>query len=561
MTAGSPIVAQLRAIQRAHGFIPAAELRELSERTSTPLSQLHEVVSFFPHFRIGPPPPVEVLVCDDLACHRRGGAALLAALQERVAGGPEVARVRPASCLGRCDRAPACAVNEAIVAPVTLERALAQVHAAAAGEPVHGEEGLADPRPLTVDPYDGPHARYAVARRLALGGDAAGVLAALKGAQLRGLGGAGLPTGLKWERVRDAPGPDKYVVGNAHESEPGGFKDRSLLERAPHLLVEGMLLAGLVTGARLGIVYVRHEHEPQLAIVEGEIGAARAAGVLGPSVFGSGRAFELQTFVSPGGYVGGEESALLETLEGRRGEPRNTPPLPLTHGLHDRPTLIHNVETFSIVPAILARGPEWFRAQGRNGAAGLKLVAVSGDVARPGVYEIGIGTPAREVIYERAGGVLGGRPLKAWGPSGPSSGFLPAAMLDVPLDVDALARAGARLGSGAMFVLSDQACMLDMALNAVRFFRNESCGKCVPCRVGSAKMVDVLTDIARGRGGAEHLAMIDDLSHVLVQTSLCGLGQMVPMPIRSVLTHFREDLDDHLRRRRCAAGVCPVLGG
>jgi NADH:ubiquinone oxidoreductase subunit F (NADH-binding) len=328
----------------------------------------------------------------------------------------------------------------------------------------------------------------------------------------------------------------------------------------PHLLVEGMLLAGLVTGARLGIVYIRHEYESQLEIIEHEIAAARAAGALGSNVFGSGRTFELETFVSPGGYICGEESALLEALEGKRGEPRNKPPFPVTQGLHNKPTVINNVETFSLVPVLLAKGPEWFKAQGKSGASGLKFVGISGDVVRPGVYEIGMGTPAREVIHDKAGGIRGGRPLKGWAPSGPSSGFLPPSLLDTPLDFDSLGKVGSMLGSGAMLALSDEACMLDMALNAVRFFRNESCGKCVPCRVGSAKMVEVLGEIARGHGKPEHLTMIDDLSHALMQTSICGLGQVVPMPIRSVLTHFRGEVDEHLLRKRCPARVCPMVG-
>jgi NADH:ubiquinone oxidoreductase subunit F (NADH-binding)/NADH:ubiquinone oxidoreductase subunit E len=561
MVGGSSIVAQLRQIQRAHGYIPVTALRELSERTGEHLYQLHGVISFFPHFRLAPPPPVEVLVCDDLSCHRRGGAALLAAVQDHVAQtGPEGIVVRSVSCLGRCDRAPACAVNESIVSGMTADRVLEHIVTAAAGQPVAGEQLRRGTTPLAVDPY-GTGPRYGAARALAAGGDAAGVIAALKAAELRGMGGAGFRTGLKWEFVRNAAGDEKYVVCNADESEPGTFKDRFLLENVPHLLVEGMLLAGLVTGARLGIVYIRHEYESQLEIIEHEIAAARAAGALGPSVFGSGRAFELETFVSPGGYICGEESALLEALEGKRGEPRNKPPFPVTHGLHSKPTVINNVETFSMTPVILARGAEWFKAQGRAGASGLKFVGISGDVVRPGVYEIGMGTPAREVIFDRAGGITGGRPLKAWAPSGPSSGFLPPSMVDTPLDFDSLARAGSMLGSGALLALSDEACMLDMALNAVRFFRNESCGKCVPCRVGSAKMVDILTDIARGRGRAEHLAMIDDLTHTLVQTSICGLGQVVPVPIRSVLTHFREEVDEHLLRQRCPARVCAMMRG
>jgi NADH:ubiquinone oxidoreductase subunit F (NADH-binding)/NADH:ubiquinone oxidoreductase subunit E len=560
MVGGSPIVTQLREIQRAHGYIPVAALRDLSERTGEHLYKLHGVISFFPHFRLQPPPSVEVLICDDLACHRRGGAALLAAAQDRASSaGPESMVVRPVSCLGRCDRAPACAINEAYLSRVTPESLGEHMTNAAAGERVPGEHVTRGQATLAVDPY-GSGPRYGAARALATSGDVAGVIAALRAADLRGMGGAGFRTGLKWELVRKEPGDEKYIVCNADESEPCTFKDRFLLEQVPHLLVEGMLLAGLVTGAKLGVVYIRHEYEGQLEIIEHEIAAARAAGALGSNVFGSGRTFELETFVSPGGYICGEESALLEALEGKRGEPRNKPPFPVAQGLHNKPTVINNVETFSFVPVILAKGPEWFKAQGKAGASGLKFVGISGDVLRPGVYEIGMGTPAREVIYDKAGGITGGRPLKGWAPSGPSSGFLPPSLLDTPLDFDSLARAGSMLGSGAMLALSDEACMLDMALNAVRFFRNESCGKCVPCRVGSAKMVEVLSEIARGRGKPEHLTMIDDLSHALMQTSICGLGQVVPMPIRSVLTHFRAEVDEHLLRKRCPARVCPMVG-
>jgi NADH:ubiquinone oxidoreductase subunit F (NADH-binding)/NADH:ubiquinone oxidoreductase subunit E len=560
MTGGSPIIAELREIQRTHGFIPVTALRELSERIQTPLYQLHGVAAFFPHFRLTPAPPVEVRVCDDMSCHRRGSAALLAAVEEHVAqAGPPGTVVRPVSCLGRCDRAPACSVNDTILSRVTLDGLSAHLLTAATGGTVPHERVVPDGRTLRVDPYADAGGRYAAARALAASGDAAAVIASLKASNLRGMGGAGFPTGLKWEIVRNAAGDDKYIVCNGDESEPGTFKDRFILENAPHLLVEGMILAGLVTGARQGIVYIRHEYEPQIAIVEREIARARAAGAVGPSVFGSGRAFELEVFVSPGGYICGEESALLEAIEGKRAEPRNKPPFPGTHGLWNKPTVINNVETFVMVPTILQRGPDWFKAQGNSGAPGLKFVGISGDVARPGVYEIAMGTPAREVIFDLAGGIAGGRRFKAWAPSGPSSGYLPPSLVDTPLDFKTLADVGSMLGSGAIVVLSEDACMLDMALNAVRFFRNESCGKCVPCRVGSAKMVDILTDIARGQGRSEHLAVIDDLTHTLTLTSICGLGQVVPAPIKSVLTHFRPELDEHLLRRRCPAGVCPMV--
>ena len=560
MSSGSPIIEALRTIQHTHGFVPVAALRDLSERTGTPLYQLHGVVSFFPHFRTAPPPPVEVLVCDDMSCHRCGGGALLTAVEQHVAqSGPAGTVVKPVSCLGRCDRAPACVVNDTILSRVTLDGLVGHIATAATGGTIPPERVTPEGRQLMTDPYTDAGQRYGAARRLAADKDAPGVIAALKASNLRGMGGAGFPTGLKWEIVRNAPGAEKYIVCNGDESEPGTIKDRYILENAPHLLVEGMLLAGLVTGAREGIVYIRHEYEPQIEIVQHEIERAKKLGAIGRDVFGSGLAFELEVFVSPGGYICGEESALLEAIEGKRAEPRNKPPFPGTHGLWNKPTVINNVETFVMVPAILMKGADWFKAQGKTAAGpGLKFVGISGDVARPGIYEIPMGTPAREVIFGKGGGVAGGRPFKAWAPSGPSSGYLPPSLVDTPLDFKALADVGSMLGSGAIVVLSDQACMLDMALNAVRFFRNESCGKCVPCRVGSAKMVEVLTEIAHGRGRPEHVEMIDDLAHTLTLTSICGLGQVVPVPIKSVLTHFKAEIDEHLLRHRCPANVCPM---
>ena len=560
MSGGSPIITALREIQHTHGFVPVTALRELSDRTGTPLYQLHGVVSFFPHFRTTPPPTVEVLVCDDMSCHRRGGGALLTAVEQHVAqSGPAGTVVKPVSCLGRCDRAPACVVNDTIISRVTLDGLVETITSAASGQKVPHEKVTPAGGHLMTDPYPDASQRYGAARRLAADKDALGVIAALKASNLRGMGGAGFPTGLKWEFVRNAAGSEKYIVCNGDESEPGTIKDRFILENAPHLLVEGMLLAGLVTGAKEGIVYIRHEYEAQIEIVDQEIERARKLGALGADVFGSGLSFHLETFTSPGGYICGEESALLEALEGKRGEPRNKPPFPVTHGLWNKPTVINNVETFVMVPSILMKGAEWFKAQGKTAAGpGLKFVGISGDVAKPGVYEIPMGTPAREVIFGKGGGVAGGRPFKAWAPSGPSSGYLPPSLVDTPLDFKALADVGSMLGSGAIVVCSDQACMLDMALNAVRFFKNESCGKCVPCRVGSAKMVDVLTEIAHGRGKPEHVAMIDDLSHTLMQASICGLGQVVPVPIKSVLLHFRDEIDEHLLRHRCPANVCAM---
>ena len=551
------VIDELRAIQREHGYLPGSALQALSERIQTPLYQLQGLASFFPHFRLTPPPPVDVKICADLACHLRGADSLRQSAEERAAqAGSGSVVVRPSSCLGQCDRAPAASLNDVILARLTPDTLAGHIGTALAkGRLPHPEVSRAAER-LAVDPYESSE-RYGALRAFVADPDVPGLLAQLKASELRGLGGAGFPTGAKWEIVRNAPADGKYIICNADESEPGTIKDRFLMEQVPHLLIEAVILAGLVIGARTGIIYIRHEYEAQAEVLRRELERCHREGLIGPDVLGSGIPFDLSLFISPGGYICGEESALLEVLQGNRAEPRNKPPFPGTHGLWNKPTVINNVETFVMIPQILRKGPEWFKAQGRSGAAGLKFLGISGHVARPGVYEIPLGMPARELL-DRAGGVLGGRALKAWAPSGASSGFLPASMIDTPLEFKALSQAGSMLGSGAVIICAEGTCMLDMALNAVRFFKNESCGKCVPCRVGSAKMVDILTDMTRGRGRAENLAVIDELSETLTLTSICGLGQVVPAPIKSVIRHFRDEIDEHILRGRCPSGVCPM---
>jgi NADH:ubiquinone oxidoreductase subunit F (NADH-binding) len=317
-----------------------------------------------------------------------------------------------------------------------------------------------------------------------------------------------------------------------------------------------MILAGLITGAKKGILYIRHEYEEQERILHDELRRCEELNLLGASILGSAFAFELEIFVSPGGYICGEETALLEAIEGRRAEPRNKPPFPVAEGLWGAPTVINNVETLANVPAILLRGVDWYKAQGQSGTSGLKFIGVSGDVVRPGVYEVPMGTPVSELIFKYGGGIPGGKKLKGFAPSGPSSGYLPAAMADVHLDFKSLADAGSMLGSGALVVCDEDRCMLDMALNATQFFRNESCGKCVPCRVGSQKLVAMLSAWTQGKGSATDMALLDELSNTLRLTSICGLGQVVPAPIASVVRHFREEVEAHLLNSNCPAGVC-----
>ena len=532
-------------------------MRDLAERLSIPIHHVQGVASFFPHFRLAPPPVVDVRVCADLSCHLRGGDRLRRGLEARLAQwGTTGVVVRPASCLGQCDRAPAASLNDTTLGPLTSATLAAHVETALAGGDVAAPAPPNPAGPLTVDPYEGERS-YAALRSLVKTGDTASLLTAVKASGLRGLGGAGFPTATKWEHVRHAVGHVKYVVCNADESEPGTIKDRFLMDRVPHLIVEGMILAAMAVGARSGIIYIRHEYGPQIESIRAELDRCGREGLIGPDVLGSGIPFELTVFVSPGGYICGEETALYEVLQGNRAEPRNKPPHSAQRGLWLRPTLMNNVETFAMVPLIARRGPEWFRAQGRGESAGVKFIGITGHVTTPGVYEIALGTPVGELL-ERAGGVLGGQRLKAFAPSGCSSGFLPPSLLDTPLDFPHLTALGSMLGSGAVVICGEDTCMLDMALNAVRFFRNESCGKCVPCRVGTVKLTDILSGIAVGRGRREDLELIADLSHAIAEASICGLGQVAPAPIRSVIRHFREEIEAHVVDRQCPADVCPM---
>ena len=550
------IIEELRAIQHRLRFLPAEELRALAARINVPLYRLYAVASFFPHFRLTPPAPVEVRVCVDMSCHLWGASRLQRSLEGTAKQmGTETVVVTEVSCLGQCDGAPAASINDQIYRNIAEQEVRSLIASAAAGRPLPRLRTASSPKSLRSDPYpDG--ARFQALRRLVQTRDFAGTIAALKAGDLRGMGGAGFSTGLKWELVKNAPGDGKYVVCNADESEPGTIKDREVMQVIPHLMIEGMIIAGIAVGARNGIIYIRHEYDLERETLEQALEVARREGVIGNAILGSDLSFNLEIFVSPGGYICGEETALLEVIEGKRAEPRNKPPFPVTHGLHNKPTVINNVETFALVPVILVKGPDWFKAQGQHGASGLKFLGVSGHVRNPGVYEVPMGIPASEVIFRLAGGLPEGKSLKAFAPSGASSGFLPASMVDVPLDFKSLAQVGSMLGSGAIVVVAQGTCMVDMALNVAKFFRNESCGKCVPCRVGSQKIVDILTDVTRGKGSSQDLDLIEGLEETLLLTSICGLGQVVPNPIKSVITYYKDEVDDHVARKRCVSGVC-----
>jgi formate dehydrogenase beta subunit len=528
---GPSLIPALNAIQERVGWLPREELVTLSRDVHRPLYEIEGLVSFYPHFRTDPPVKAELRVCHDLSCWLRGADERIAAVKERYAADPDV-EVVEGSCLGRCDIAPACTVNETPVRlDVVLETGLNHPAPPPAGSPVRWPN----------DPYPAPGDRYAVLRDV-LGGrlDVANIIAALKDTGLRGMGGAGFPTGRKWDLVAAQETTPKYVICNADESEPGTFKDREILATQPHLVLEGMLLGMVAVGAEEGWVFIRHEYGPEEQVIRHEIEQLRKAGLIGPDAGGSGRRLSVEVFTSPGGYILGEESALIECMEGHRGEPRNKPPFPGTYGLHGQPTLMNSVETFAHVPIIATRGAAWWNAQGRRDHAGLKFFAVSGHVERPGVYCVPMGTTVRELL-DLAGGVADGQRLGAIQPGGASSNFIGPDQLDVELDFGSLLQAGSMLGSGAIVVMAEGTDLLAAAVNVLRFFRDESCGKCVPCRVGSAKAHAILDGLLGAGGGpAEVNGDVRDLAEVMRRTSICGLGQVALGPVMSVL-HLAED--------------------
>jgi NADH:ubiquinone oxidoreductase subunit F (NADH-binding)/NADH:ubiquinone oxidoreductase subunit E len=520
----SSLVHALTLLQERDGWLEAGALRALAERSKLPLHRVESVSSFYPHFRRTPPAGRELRVCRDLSCALAGGRAARERMQDALRGS-DVSLV-DASCLGRCDRAPAAAIGERSLCIEDPDAALRAVEdpAGASGERTRPGWGEAE---VYADA-----AQHHTTLRTALAGNPSALAATLDAAGLRGMGGAGFPTGRKWAFVAAEPATPRYVICNADESEPGTFKDREILRDLPHLVIEGMALAARCIGSHRGFVFIRHEYAPERRALEAAIERARAAGALGCDIFGSGFDFDVEVFVSPGGYILGEETALLECMEDRRGEPRNKPPFPGHAGLHGQPTLINNVETFAHATAILNRGAEWWRGLGRDGFAGHKFISVSGDVARPGVVLVPFGATLAELLA-RCGGMRDGRRLAAIAPGGASSRFLPAERLDVPIDFDTLSAAGSMLGSGAAIFVAEDHDLLEVGRNVTRFFANESCGKCVPCRVGTEKAVQLVGE-ARAVP-AETRALLEALDGVLAKTSLCGLGQVALGPLLSLL--------------------------
>lgn len=387
------------------------------------------------------------------------------------------------------------------------------------------------------------------------------VVAEMKKSGLRGRGGGGFPTGMKWEFTRNAKADKKYVVCNADEGDPGAFMDRSVLEGDPHRVIEGMAICGYAIGADEGYIYVRAEYPLAIKRLRIAIKQAEEMGLLGDNIFGSGFSFRLKIKEGAGAFVCGEETALLASIEGKRGMPRPRPPFPAVSGLWGKPTNINNVETFANVPQIITRGADWYASIGTERSKGTKVFALTGRINNTGLAEVPMGITMREIIFDIGGGIPEGKKFKAVQIGGPSGGCLPEELLDLAIDYDSLIQAGAMMGSGGLVVMDETTCMVDVAKFFLNFTQSESCGKCTPCREGTKRMLEVLTRITEGEGRPDDIELLESMAKNIKATALCGLGQTAPNPVLSTLRYFRHEYEAHIHDKRCPAGACTKLSG
>lgn len=385
------------------------------------------------------------------------------------------------------------------------------------------------------------------------------VIDVMKKSGLRGRGGAGFPTGVKWQFEKDAPGTEKYVICNADEGDPGAFMDRSILEGDPNAVIEGMAIMAYAVGAQKGYIYVRAEYPIAVHRLKIAIKQAEDLNLLGKNIFGSGFNFDIEIRLGAGAFVCGEETALIASIEGQRGMPRPKPPFPAVSGVWGKPTSINNVETLANVPQIINKGADWYASIGTEKSKGTKVFALGGKIRNTGLVEVPMGTTLREIIYEIGGGCPNNKEFKAVQTGGPSGGCLTEKELDTPIDYESLIQAGSMMGSGGMIVLDEDNCMVDVARFYMEFIVDESCGKCTPCRVGTKRLLEMLTKITKGEGTMEMLDEMEKLCYEIKDTALCGLGQTAPNPILSTLKHFRGEYKAHIKQKRCPAGVCKAL--
>ena len=533
----APLLPLLHDFHERDGFLSEESLRAISEDLRIPIADLFGTVTFYHHFSRNPEGYSRARVCTGPICVLAGAAELLAGLPN--------AQAMP--CPGRCDEPIPVLDRDRVLCGTTAAELASRPSPLPPAPHADIEEcvfsHIRTPGRATLAGYreTGGYAGLENALR----GRPDALLDVIDASGLAGRGGAGFPTGRKWRAVAEAAGGPKTIVCNADEGEPGCFKDRALMDYDPHAMIEGMIAAGFATGATRGFIYLRYEYPDTLGILETALEEARGAGLLGPEALGPGRPFDLWVRRGAGAYICGEETSLLNSLEGKHPFPRNRPPFPVTHGYEDLPTVVNNVETLASVPHILVHGADWYRGLGIGDHAGTKVISLSGDVTRPGNYEVPMGFPLMTLIDEWAGGVPGGRKIQAVTMAGLSGGFLAGDDLDVTLDEPDIRSRGSFLGAGGIMVFDDSRDMIEVAHSAMEFFAEESCGKCFPCRIGTQR----LTERLHGEGPPEVGVWIDevhDLGDTMMQTSACGLGQAAPLITESLIRYFPGRVSRHV---------------
>jgi NADH-quinone oxidoreductase subunit F/NAD(P)H dehydrogenase (quinone)/NADP-reducing hydrogenase subunit HndC len=537
------------------------------------------------------PGVMHLMICGGTGCHATGSIRVLETLREEVArrGLAEKVRVVETGCNGFCAAGPIMVVHPGeifyqklaagdmveileshILGGKPVERLLykdpstKKTIARQSDIPFFAHQipwalrnkGHIDPE--SIEEYIGRDGYFATAKAL-LEMTPDEIVAEVKTSGLRGRGGAGFPAGVKWSFAKASPGAVKYVLCNADEGDPGAFMDRSILEADPHAVLEGMIIAARAIDAHQGYVYARTEYPLAIRRLGIAIGQARERGLLGKDILGSGFDFDLEIYQGAGAFVCGEETALMRSIEGKRGMPRPRPPFPAHQGLWDKPTVLNNVETLANVAQIILKGGAWYAAVGTATSKGTKVFALSGDVNNIGLVEVPMGMTLHQMIFDIGGGIPNKRQFKAVQLGGPSGGCIPAHLLDTVVDYEEIAKVGAIMGSGGMIVMDDQTCMVDMARFFMDFIQDESCGKCTPCREGTRRLLEILQKICDGQGAPEDLDELETLSKVIKDTALCGLGQTGPNPVLSTLRYFRDEYDAHIRERRCPAKRCVKL--
>jgi NADP-reducing hydrogenase subunit HndC len=571
----------LQAIQEIYGYISQEGAETVARELRVSLEEVYSVATFYSQFSFEPSGEHVVSVCLGTACYVKGARQILARI-ERTLGIKDGESTRDGKftigscrCLGLCGLAPVMTVDGTVFGNMTPEKAEAVVRAymndtdAGDGEvdaniPVLSEGarvvlrncGNADPE--SVDDYIA-HDGYAALKKALTEMTPREVIDEMSKSGLRGRGGAGFPTGTKWNFAASQPEGRKFVICNADEGDPGAFMDRAVLELDPFVVLEAMAIAGYAIGASEGFIYVRAEYPLAVKRINAAIKTAGERGYLGENIFGLGFNFTVETRLGAGAFVCGEETALMASIEGRRGEPRQRPPFPAVKGLWGRPSILNNVETLANVPRVILLGAEKFAETGTEKSKGTKVFALGGKVERSGLVEAPMGTTLREIVYEIGGGIPGGRAFKAAQTGGPSGGCIPAEHLDVPMDYENLTAIGSMMGSGGLIVLDEDNCMVDIAKYFLDFTVDESCGKCTACRIGTRRLYEILSKITDGEGDAEDLSKLEELCAYIKENALCALGQTAPNPVLSTLRYFRDEYIAHTEHKQCPAGVCRGL--